>query len=90
MCLQEAHRTDEETSHLFLLPSHQRTHQDMHTPSGCHAPLSSTFSENGNAIALGRGVQRLDMVDKSISHHSTYFRLFFVSGQSRQAPLILE
>ena len=46
MCLQEAHRTDEETSHLFLLPSHQRTHQDMHTPSGCHAPLSSTFSEN--------------------------------------------
>lgn len=55
MCLQEAHRTDEETSHLFLLPSHQRTHQDMHTPSGCHAPLSSTFSENGNAIALGRG-----------------------------------
>jgi len=32
------------------------------------------------------GVQRLDMVDKSISHHSTYFRLFFVCGQSRQAP----
>jgi hypothetical protein len=31
-------------------------------------------------------VQRLDMVDKSISHHSTSFRLFFVCGQSRQAP----
>jgi hypothetical protein len=31
-------------------------------------------------------VQRLDMVDKSISHHSTYFRLFSVSGQPRQDP----
>ena len=27
-----------------------------------------------------------DMVDNSIGHHLTYFRLFFVSGQSRQAP----
>jgi hypothetical protein len=33
----------------------------------------------------------LDMVDKSISHHSTYFRLFFVSGWAVQTgPLILE
>src|SRR5947199_10431883 len=27
----------------------------------------------------------LDMVDKSISHHSTYFRRFFIIGQSKQA-----
>jgi hypothetical protein len=51
MCLQEAHRTDEDPSHLFLLPSHQITHQDMHTLSGCHAPLSSTFSENPTRCA---------------------------------------
>src|SRR6266852_4126631 len=34
---------------------------------------------------IGEAVLPWDMVDKSISHHSTYFRLFFVSGQSRQA-----
>ncbi len=28
----------------------------------------------------------LEMVDKSISHHSTYFRLFFVIRHSRQDP----
>jgi hypothetical protein len=31
-------------------------------------------------------VQRLDMVDKSISPLQISFRLFFVSGQSEQAP----
>jgi hypothetical protein len=31
-------------------------------------------------------VQRLDMVDKSISPLQTSFRLFFVSGQSEQTP----
>ena len=47
MSLQEAHRTDEETIPLFLLPSHQRTHQDRHTPSGCHVPLRTQAAPRG-------------------------------------------
>src|SRR5258708_1721645 len=47
MSLQGAHRTSGETIHLVLLPSHQRTHQDMNTPSGVHAPLRTQAAPRG-------------------------------------------
>src|SRR5258708_34181849 len=47
MSLQGAHRTSGETIHLVLLPSHQRTHQDMNTPSGVHAPLRTRAAPSG-------------------------------------------
>src|SRR5258708_38640613 len=47
MSLQGAHRTSGETIHLVLLPSHQRTHQDMNTPSGVPAPLRTQAAPRG-------------------------------------------
>jgi pimeloyl-ACP methyl ester carboxylesterase len=54
------------------------------------AALSPALATNFQVIGVdlyGHGVLPWDMVDKSISHHSTSFRLFFVSGPSEQATL---
>ena len=53
---------------------------------GLHQVLylkNTADATNEQFLFRKREVLLWDMVDKSISHHSTYFRLFFVSGQSR-------
>jgi hypothetical protein len=46
-----------------------------------HGPASERASSETEKIV--HPVLPWDMVDNSIGHHLTYFRLFFVSGQSR-------
>ena len=48
MSLQGAQRTSGESIHLVLLPSQQRTHQDMNTQAGFHVTLRT------DAAPLGR------------------------------------
>src|SRR6266566_5293087 len=48
MSLQGAHRTSGVTIHLVLLPSQQRTHQDMNTQAGFHVTVRT------DAAPLGR------------------------------------
>ncbi len=47
MSLQGAHRTPGETIHLVLLPSQQRTHQDMNTQAGCHVTVRTDAAPMG-------------------------------------------
>ncbi len=47
MSLQGAHRTSGVTIHLVLLPSQQRTHQDMNTQAGCHVTVRTDAAPMG-------------------------------------------
>ena len=64
---------------------------DLRAPvtASLSAPLPSQEEPAGEApfpvLVLDERVLPLEMVDKSISHHSTYFRLFFVIRQARQS-----